>query len=359
MLIRALHDIWDAFRAYNEQALRFGIYAIIIYTAVSLIRHIVCRIRGKRCQSIGQIVFHICVFALLGIYFSYVISLTLSGREAGSRSGHINLVLFSTIGNKENLKLTGIENTLLLIPFGVLVPLLWRVYRRFWNLGLLAFITSTSIELLQLVTRRGYFELDDIVLNTVGALIGYMAFSLFYHSYRALTHRVAEKDNKEHRFFVAMIQLLPILVMIMIIFNFSSEDGNESGTVSEILTEKLVICVDRACSLEMTDAEIAQAVIELENGIRKMAHMIEYALLALFSVIFLYCRKMKLLPALFTTELFVILVGACDEWNQSHIAGRYGSPMDVAIDACGALILLTVFGLIMHDKEKRRRECNG
>ena len=151
MLIRALKDIWDAFRLYNDQALRFGIYAVIIYTTISLIREIVRKICGKRSRPVRQVLFHTCIFALLGIYFSYVISLTLSGREAGSRSGHINLVLFSTLGSSEKWKLTGIENILLFIPFGILVPILWKAYRRFWNLGLLAFITSTSIELMQLI----------------------------------------------------------------------------------------------------------------------------------------------------------------------------------------------------------------
>ena len=346
MLIRALHDIWDAFREYNEQALRFGIYAIIIYTVVSVVRNIVCRIRGKKCQSVWQMLFHIGIFALLGIYFSYLISLTLSGREAGSRSGYINLRLFSTLGSKDNLKLTGVENILLMIPFGILVPMLWKVYRRWWNLGLLAFITSTSIELSQLMTQRGYFELDDILLNTSGAMVGYVAFALFYYSYRALTHRVREKDDQVNGFFVAMIQLLPILVMLSVIFSFSSENGDESGAISESLTGKLVICVDRALSLDMTDEEVELAVINLENGIRKCAHMIEYALLALFVVIFLYCRKMGLLPALITSEVFVVLIGACDEWNQSHIPGRYGSPVDVVIDAVGALIILIIFGLV-------------
>ena len=354
MLVRALRDIWDALRMYNEQALRFGIYAIMIYSAVLLIRSMVRKIRGKQSQPVGQILFHICVFALLGIYFSYVISLTLSGREAGSRSGHINLQLFSTLGNQDNWKITGIENILLFVPYGILVPILWRVYRRFWNLGLLAFITSTSIELVQLVTRRGYFELDDIVLNTAGALLGYMFFALFYYSFRALTHRVREKNSRENVFLIAMVQLLPVLIMVLIIFSFSSEDGNESGAVSESLTEKMIICVDRALSLDMTDAQVDQVVDNLEKGIRKTAHMVEYALLALFTVVFLYCRKMKLMPAMLTTELFVILIGACDEWNQSHIDGRYGNPVDVLIDACGALVMLAIFGAILYGKERKQ-----
>ena len=32
---------------------------------------------------------------------------------------------------------------------------------------------SLTIELLQLVTERGYFDYDDIVLNCIGTLIGY------------------------------------------------------------------------------------------------------------------------------------------------------------------------------------------
>ena len=59
------------------------------------------------------------------------------------------------------------------------------------------------------------------------------------------------------------------------------------------------------------------------------------------------------MPALLTTELFVILIGACDEWNQSHIDGRYGDPVDILIDAGGALVMLVIFGVIMYSKEQK------
>ena len=57
------------------------------------------------------------------------------------------------------------------IPFGVLIPIIIRV--RLWKF-ILMFITSiTIVELLQMLSRRGSFDIDDIILNTLGVLIGY------------------------------------------------------------------------------------------------------------------------------------------------------------------------------------------
>ena len=36
---------------------------------------------------------------------------------------------------------------------------------------------SMMIEETQLATHRGFFEIDDLILNTIGALIGYGIFS--------------------------------------------------------------------------------------------------------------------------------------------------------------------------------------
>lgn len=44
---------------------------------------------------------------------------------------------------------------------------------------LLGFIFSCSIELLQLITHRGVSEIDDVISNTVGTIIGFVLYLLF------------------------------------------------------------------------------------------------------------------------------------------------------------------------------------
>lgn len=60
------------------------------------------------------------------------------------------------------------------IPFGVVLPILFPKLSNFF-LFLIAFIIGIfSIEVLQLFSKLGSFDVDDIILNTVGAVVGYM-----------------------------------------------------------------------------------------------------------------------------------------------------------------------------------------
>jgi glycopeptide antibiotics resistance protein len=64
-----------------------------------------------------------------------------------------------------------IGNMGVFIPFGILLP---RCFNLKYGKVLLAFITGvTFFEVLQLVLKRGSFDVDDILLNTIGFNIGY------------------------------------------------------------------------------------------------------------------------------------------------------------------------------------------
>ena len=45
-----------------------------------------------------------------------------------------------------------------------------------------AFVTSLGVETFQLITGRGYFQIDDILTNVLGGIIGYWMFWLVYHT---------------------------------------------------------------------------------------------------------------------------------------------------------------------------------
>ncbi len=67
-------------------------------------------------------------------------------------------------------------NILMLMPIGLLLPVLGFRFRSVVFSGM-AF--SCLIEGLQLVTKRGYFEIDDIIHNTFGVVIGFLIWMLF------------------------------------------------------------------------------------------------------------------------------------------------------------------------------------
>ena len=69
------------------------------------------------------------------------------------------------------------QNVLLFLPFGLLAPLLWRDLQRWQYTACAGLSLSLLIELSQLCNNRRT-DVDDLILNTVGAVLGYLLFRL-------------------------------------------------------------------------------------------------------------------------------------------------------------------------------------
>ena len=89
-------------------------------------------------------------------------------------------------------------NILLFVPYGFLLPLIFRKRIILFDVLYSAFLLSVSFELFQLVTRTGQFDIDDIILNTTGGLIGYPLLRLFEKAIenRRCRRRAARRSRK-------------------------------------------------------------------------------------------------------------------------------------------------------------------
>ena len=70
-----------------------------------------------------------------------------------------------------------ILNIMLFLPFGYLLPTLFPRLR-WWQVILLGLVFCLCIESLQLVTKLGYADVDDLINNTLGAVIGFLCYKL-------------------------------------------------------------------------------------------------------------------------------------------------------------------------------------
>lgn len=67
-------------------------------------------------------------------------------------------------------------NILIFIPFGFVLPILFKRFRNpLLSIGLVFFL-SLLVESIQRVFRIGQFDVDDIILNATGGIIGFVAF---------------------------------------------------------------------------------------------------------------------------------------------------------------------------------------
>ncbi len=71
-----------------------------------------------------------------------------------------------------------IGNVLMFIPIGFLLPLVWSKQEKFRVLLLSGFSISLTIEIIQLAIPFRATDIDDLILNTLGAVVGYLVYLL-------------------------------------------------------------------------------------------------------------------------------------------------------------------------------------
>lgn len=69
-------------------------------------------------------------------------------------------------------------NIMVFIPVGLLIGITFRS-ANWWKAMIGGIVISSGIEFLQLLLRRGMSELDDVMHNTIGCMVGYFVVCLF------------------------------------------------------------------------------------------------------------------------------------------------------------------------------------
>lgn len=155
--------------------------------------------KRRRIQIISVVLFYFYMLAL--IYF-----LLLSdgfGRADGYDYYRYNLVPFCEIKrfiiywraiDDPFLVLANLMgNVIAFIPFGALIR--WVINRsvRWYQVVGYTFLLSLSVELLQLIAKVGVFDVDDLMLNTVGGLVGFW----IYYLLKVIDQRREKRDKRK------------------------------------------------------------------------------------------------------------------------------------------------------------------
>lgn len=65
-------------------------------------------------------------------------------------------------------------NLLGFVPLGIFLPLLFKRLKSFVAVIAIVFLVSLTYEIIQLCTGLGLFDVDDLILNTAGGMIGFI-----------------------------------------------------------------------------------------------------------------------------------------------------------------------------------------
>ncbi|MGN0317042.1 MAG: VanZ family protein [Lachnospira sp.] len=143
---------------------------------------------------------------------------------------------------------------------------------------------------------------------------------------------------------------IPVVLMAIVIFGFSSQNSEESSGLSHRVAE---VILEGADYLGFVDDDNREELIEeLQFPIRKCAHMTEYAVFAILILTALYIDTVRGKRLYLISWIGAVLFAATDEIHQLFVPGRSGQFTDVCIDAMGCLIGLLFVMLIVHILKK-------
>lgn len=144
----------------------------------------------KKKRRMTAVLLFIVYFAVL---FYFLFFSEKMGRTYSEREYHYNLVPLKEIGRfityRESLGMRAVllnivGNVAAFVPFGIFLPIFSVRCRKIWMTVYYSFELSLLVELLQLVTRVGSFDVDDLILNTFGGMVGFLLYLLGRHMFR-------------------------------------------------------------------------------------------------------------------------------------------------------------------------------
>ncbi len=139
------------------------------------------------------------VFILyLGVLFYLLFFSERYGRTDASEEYHYNLVLFKEIRRfyqyreilgMQSVLVNLVGNVVAFMPFGFFLPVIWPKSARFLFVAFGSFLFSLFVETVQLISKVGTFDVDDMFLNTLGGILGYFLMWLLFLRRMALQRR--------------------------------------------------------------------------------------------------------------------------------------------------------------------------
>lgn len=155
-------------------------------------------------------ILHIGSWILFAIYVACMVHFLFFSEQLGrevSQSTHYNLHPFAEIkrflwmanypekyGMSVLLNLGG--NIACFMPMGFVLPILSKRKWGILRVTGISCLASCLVEITQLVTKLGSCDVDDVILNTVGGLLGYILFVICHTIYGMAVRKNKRKQGK-------------------------------------------------------------------------------------------------------------------------------------------------------------------
>lgn len=146
---------------------------------------------------------------------------------------------------------------------------------------------------------------------------------------------------------VNIIRAIIILLLIgtfIIIFGFSNQDGEKSGSISEKVTKWIVDINPITKNLPEEEKQIE--VENMHTFIRKLAHFSIYTVVGILLMSLCMTYRLKMKNKFIISLLSGFIYASTDEIHQLFIKGRSGQISDVLLDTAGVIMGIFIVFLI-------------
>lgn len=166
-----------------------GIFGMMILAVFYLPIYFVLRKKIALSKQIAYFLFGVCVLVICyATFLDSMVSSLLEDREIISSRHFLNLVPFRfmtenwAMGIRKQITQT-IANILMFLPLGFITPVAFNRIRSFKKTTISMVFFSFLIEFVQYFIGRSA-DIDDIMLNTLGGILGYLIFKSFFKLFK-------------------------------------------------------------------------------------------------------------------------------------------------------------------------------
>ena len=100
------------------------------------------------------------------------------------RVNFLPLVNLFDYDSKQDLLLNVIGNTAMFVPSGIVLPIVYKRLDTFWKVLTTGIGISLCIEIIQLPFSARATDVDDLILNAIGVIVGYGIYTLIQYARR-------------------------------------------------------------------------------------------------------------------------------------------------------------------------------
>lgn len=154
--------------------------------------------------------------------------------------------------------------------------------------------------------------------------------------------------KKTIRYLLKPLSVVPALLMMYVIFNFSAQEGVESAALSREVSKAIILAYNKILVKGYDNYTLNQLIDYIHPYVRKGAHITEYFGLAMAVSLPLWVYRIRGFGLTLFAGFFCVMFAVLDEYHQSFTAGRTATLRDVLIDSIGILIGIIVIRIVCY-----------